>query len=85
MSHYGKIAAVLFRVAGCCVTIYSLVALFYNIAYSIYISNEHTPRGFVAGNILSNIIYFPAGIVLYVLSKPLAKLITRGLRDQPLP
>jgi surface polysaccharide O-acyltransferase-like enzyme len=81
MNHYGKNAAMIFRVVGCCVMIYSLMAVVYNVIYEILITNEQTPRGFVAANILSSIFYFVVGLILYAFSKPLAALITRKLRE----
>ncbi len=81
MNHYGKTATVLFRVVGCCAVIYSLIAVVYNFIYAILISNEQTPRGIVAGNVLSCITYFIIGVVIYALSKPLATLVSRRFKE----
>ena len=81
MSHYGKNAAVIFRVIGCCLIIWSLIAVGYIVIYALLISDEKTPRDYAASGLLSSITYTIVGVVLYALSKPLAALITRGLRD----
>ena len=81
MNHYGKLAVVIFRVAACCVSLYGLFAVFYNVVYALLISNEQTPRGHFAVNVLASMNYLLIGIALYALSKPLASLITRKLKE----
>lgn len=73
MSHYEKIAIVVIRVIGCCVTIYALIAMAYSLVGYI-ITREPYNVYFYA-----SITYVIVGVVLFALSKPLAALIARRL------
>lgn len=81
VGHYGKNALVIFRVVGCCVIFFSLMGVLYNIAYPLLMGSDKMPRGVTAANVFSSVTYLIAGLLLYFLSKPLASLITRGLRE----
>jgi hypothetical protein len=74
MSHYQKIAVVIIRAVGCCVAVYSLIGILYNLS-SLLVYHRDT----VIAGVVSSFTYLIVGVALFALSKPLASLIARGL------
>jgi hypothetical protein len=74
MSHYEKIAVVIIRAAGCCVAVYSLIGIPYNLLGLLLYHRDTVIAGMV-----SSFTYLIVGVVLFALSKPLASLIVKGI------
>jgi hypothetical protein len=73
MSHYEKLAVVIFRVIACCAAVFGLIGVGYAIALNL-VTQE------TVGYILyPSLVYLVVGFVLFALSKPLAALIARRL------
>jgi hypothetical protein len=73
MSHYEKIAVVIIRAMGCCVAVYSLIGIPYNLVGLLLYGHE-TVIGLV-----SSFTYLIVGIALIALGKPLGALVVKGL------
>ena len=75
MSHYQKLAVVLFRVIGLTLTVsMSIVTVLHIILY----------RHYDGGNsieLVSALLYTVLGILLTVLSKPLSRLAVKGIKE----
>ena len=82
MNHYQKLAVVILRSVGCCIVIYSAALLFYAAAHLILLENKETGPVWLATNLLCFIMYFLAGALLYVLSRPLAYLIAGRFKGE---
>ena len=74
MSHYEKIAVVIIRAIGCCVAVYSLIGIPYNLL-NLFLYHTDT----VIAGLFSSFTYLIVGIALFVLGKPLGALIVKGL------
>ena len=74
MSHYQKLAVLIIRMIGIGVALYALVAIAFVVVAVVLFHGQLETTGllFLVG-------YIILGIVLFVLSKPLASLIARGL------
>lgn len=79
MNHYGKIAAVIFRAAGCGILIYSLVAAVNTVVYYMITTERPEVTGQIALGWLSCLTYAVIGYLLYALSSRLAVFISKGL------
>ena len=73
MNHYEKLAIVILRVLGCRAALYALVLPLISLFF-------YSPQTVIEG-MYSSYIYFMLGILLFVLGKPLARLITISIRD----
>ena len=73
MSHYQKIAIVALRVVACCVSVFGLLGTAYGL---VIIRFDREAAGVY---FYSSLVYVLAGIVLFLLSRPLAALIAKGL------
>jgi hypothetical protein len=72
MNHYEKLAAVIIRAIGCCVSVYALIGMIYNAVRFLFFHDETGVVGIYAA-----FTYAIVGVVLFALSKPLAALIGR--------
>ncbi len=75
MNHYQKLAVVILRSVGLCLIIYSAALLFYAVAHFILLENKETGPVTLSTNVLYFLMYFFAGAIMYLLSRPLAYLI----------
>ena len=69
MSHYYKLALTTFRIVGSLITLYSLLSFGY-----VLITTPRTVPSTVIASLLPALFYLLFGIVVFVLSKWLAKL-----------
>ena len=74
MTHYAKIAAVIIRAVGCCVVVYSLISIPYNILTLLFYSYET-----VMASLASSVAYLIVGVALFTLGQPLGVLAVKGL------
>lgn len=74
MSHYEKLAVVIIRVIGCCVSVYAIIGMLYSVLIFRFAHTEYAVVG-----IYSSFTYAIVGAVLFALSKPLASFIARQL------
>lgn len=74
MSHYEKLAVVIIRVIGCCVSIYAMIGMVYNALAFRFAHAEYAIVG-----IYSSFTYALVGVALFALSRPLAAFIARQL------
>ena len=72
MSHYQRLAIVAIRVIACCVSVFGLLGM----AYGLVIHRFDPESSGVY--FYSCLVQLLVGIVLFVLSKPLAALATKG-------
>jgi hypothetical protein len=80
MNHYQKLAVVILRSVGLCLIAYSAALLFYAAAHFILLENKETGPVTLSTNLLCFVMYFFAGAIMYVLSRPLAYLIAGRLK-----
>ncbi len=74
MTHYAKIAAVIIRSVGCCVVVYSLISIPYNLLTFLFYPYETVIAG-----IASSVAYLIVGVALFTLGQPLGMLAVKGL------
>ncbi len=77
MSHYYKLAFVIFRIIGSLVTIYSLLSLGY-----VLITFRPTVPSTVIATFLPAFTYLLLGILVFVFSKQLARVAVKGMERE---
>lgn len=74
MSHYEKIAFVIVRAAGCCLIVYSLIA----VVYVLILALARLDRAPLS-SLLTCLPYLLIGVALFALARSLAALILKGV------
>ncbi len=76
MTHYQKIAALLIRILCLIGFLFSLIGFGYSILFRL---SENSYSVQAAESFYASIFYFIFSLILFVLSKPMAKLLCKGI------
>ena len=73
MSHYEKMSIIVIRIIACCVSVFGVLGIAYGL---VVIRFDREASGVY---FYSSLVYVLAGVVLFVLSRPLAAFAVKGL------
>ena len=81
MGHYAKLATLAFRVFGLSIVLYAvpLVLFSFYVVATTRTPSEQPPRN----TVIAWMLYALVGVVFLVMSRPLARMVTRGLDEAP--
>ena len=81
MNHYSNLAAMIIRLLGVLMLLIGLMGIAYWILSGTFLGTKSPEYALHSARILSAVIFMVVGAIIYLLGKPIGKIVGRGIGE----